>query len=58
MMHNDPLNLSGPNKMLFEGQIRVRQRTTILPAVHIGASWQMRLNRPCVAAMWPFIKLV
>ena len=26
--------------------------------VHIGATWQIRLNRPCVAAMWPYVKLL
>jgi len=26
--------------------------------VHTGATWQIRLNRPYVAAMWPFVKLV
>jgi len=23
--------------------------------VHIGATWRIRLNRPCVAAMWPYV---
>jgi len=22
--------------------------------VHIGATWRIRLNRPCVAVMWPY----
>jgi len=26
--------------------------------VHIGATWQIRLNRPCAAAMWPYVKLL
>jgi len=26
--------------------------------VHIGASWRIRLNRPCAAAMRPFVKLL
>jgi len=25
--------------------------------VRIGATWQIRLNRPRAAAMWPFVKL-
>jgi len=25
--------------------------------VHIGATWRMRLNRPCVAAMRPYVDL-
>jgi len=26
--------------------------------VHIGATWRIRLNRPCVAAMLPYVKLL
>jgi len=26
--------------------------------VHIGATWQIRLNPPCVAAMGPYVKLL
>ena len=26
--------------------------------VHICATWRIRLNRPCVAAMWPYVKLL
>ena len=26
--------------------------------VHIGATWRIRLNRPCVAAMRPYVKLL
>ena len=26
--------------------------------VHIGATWRMRLNRPCAAAMGPYVKLL
>jgi len=26
--------------------------------VHIGATWRVRLNRPCKAAMQPFVKLL
>jgi len=26
-------------------------------AVHIGATWRIRLNRPCAAAMWPFCQI-
>jgi len=26
--------------------------------VHIGATWRIRLNRPCAAAMRPFVKLL
>jgi len=26
--------------------------------VHIGATWRIRLNHPCVAAMRPYVKLL
>jgi len=26
--------------------------------VHIGATWRIRLNHPCAAAMWPYVKLL
>ena len=25
---------------------------------HIGATWRIRLNRPCAAAMRPYVKLL
>jgi len=30
----------------------------VLDDVHIGATWWIRLNRPCVAAMRPYVKLL
>jgi len=30
----------------------------ILDRVHIGATWQTRLNRPCVMVMRSFVKLL
>ena len=26
--------------------------------VHIGATWRIRLHRPCVAVMQPYVKLL
>ena len=26
--------------------------------VHVGATWRIRLNRPCAAAMRPYVKLL
>ena len=40
-MHNDPLNPTGPNEMLFAGQTRVRRITIILVA---GAHWRLLAN--------------
>jgi len=61
MMHNDPLNLTGPNEMLFAGHTQsVRQRTIILAA---GAHWRLLANaiEPsiCGAAAMPlFVNLL
>jgi len=32
----------------------VGPRKHVLDGMHIGATWRMRLNRPCAAAMRPF----
>ena len=29
----------------------------VLGGIHIGATWRIRLNRPCAAAMRPYVKL-
>jgi len=31
---------------------------SVLDAVHIGATWRIRLNRPCPVAMQPYVKLL
>jgi len=36
---------------------RVRPRNHVLHGVHIGAIWRKRLNRPCAAAIPPYVKL-
>ena len=41
MIHNDPLNPTGPNDMLFAGQTHVCQRAIILVAV---ARWRLLAN--------------
>jgi len=30
----------------------------VLDGVHIGATWRIRLNRPCVAVMQPYVNLL
>ena len=32
--------------------------SNVLDGVHIGATWRIRLNRPCASAMWPFCQLL
>ena len=41
MMHNDPLNPTGPNEMLFVGQTRVHPHNDVLVA---GAHWHLLAN--------------
>jgi len=31
---------------------------TVLDGMHIGATWQIQLNRPFVAPMWLYVKLL
>jgi len=33
-------------------------RLGVLDAVHIGATWRIRLNHPCAAAKRPYVKLL
>jgi len=47
-----------PIEMSFGLLARVDPGTHVLGGMHIGATWRTRLNRPCVAAMRPFVKLV
>jgi len=35
-----------------------RGRTSMIRWDHIGATWQIQLNRPCTVAMRPYIKLL
>ena len=43
-----------PIDMVFELWTRVGPKKHALDGMHIGATWRIRLNRPCVAAMRPF----
>jgi len=45
-------------KRLFGIQTRVGPKKHTLDGVRIGATWQIRLNSPCVAAMRPYVKLL
>jgi len=38
---------------LFPTFITSTQGTMYYMGVHIGATWRIRLNRPCAAAIWP-----
>jgi len=47
-------------KVTRQGAIPVRFGADwgVLDRVHIGATWRIRLNRPCAAAMRPYAKLL
>jgi len=38
--------------------VRCRIPMGVRVRVHIGATWRIRLNRPCAAAMRPYVKLL
>jgi len=38
--------------------VRCGCRLGVLDGVHIGATWRIRLNRPCAAAMRPVVRLL
>jgi len=54
----------GPRNHLLHGSPEVLRDVAMATifrlsvyGVHIGATWQIRLNRPCVVAMRPYFKL-
>jgi len=49
--------MAEPIEMPFGVWTRVGPRKHMLDGVHIGATWRIRLNRPCAAAMWPFCQI-
>jgi len=46
-----------PTEMLFGLWTVVGARRRVLDGVHIGPTWRIRLNCPCVAVMRPLVKL-
>jgi len=49
--------MAEPIEMLFGTWTPVGPRKHVLGGVHTGATWQIPLNRPCVAAMLPFCEI-
>ena len=47
-----------PIEIPFGLWTRVGPRKHVLGGAHIGATWRIRSNRPCAAAMRPFVKLL
>jgi len=35
-----------------------RNNSSLLDGVHTGATWRIRLNRPCAAAIRPYVRLL
>jgi len=46
-----------PAELSFGVWTRLGPRKYVLDGVHIGVTWRIRLNRPCVAAMQPFCQI-
>jgi len=47
--------MAEPIEMPFRLWTREGLRKHVLDGVHSGATWRIRLNRPCAAAMWSFL---
>jgi len=53
-----PAKTSEPIEMQFGILSRASPGNHVFHEVHIGATWRIRLNGPCVAAMQPYVKLL
>ena len=49
--------MAEPIEILFGMWTWVGPRKHVLDGVHIGATWRMRLNRPCPAVMQPLCQI-
>jgi len=49
--------MAEPIEMPFMLRTRIGPRKQVLHGVHIGATWRVRLNRLCAAAVWPFCRI-
>jgi len=54
---HEPCKMTEPIEMSFGLRTRMGPRQHVLHEVHIGATWRIRLNRPCAASMRPYVKL-
>jgi len=52
-----PAKTAEPIEIPFELWTQVGPVNHVLYGVHIGATWRMRLNRSCAAAMWPYCQI-
>jgi len=53
-----PANMAEPLEMPFGVWTWVGPRNQVLDGMYIGATWRIRLNGPCTAAMRPYDKLL
>jgi len=55
-----PAKTAEPIEMLFGvcTPLGPRKDVSLLHGVHIGATWRIRLNRPCTVAMRSFCQLL
>ena len=45
-------------EMPFRVWTRMGPRKHVLDGMHIGATWRIPMDRPCAAAVQPFVKLL
>jgi len=53
-----PAKTAEPIEMLFGVWTPLGPRKDVVYGVHIGATWRIRLNRPCTVAMRSFCQLL
>jgi len=50
--------MAEPMEIPFGGQTRVSQNDDVLDGVYAGAIWLIRLNDPCLAAIWAVTSII
>ena len=58
VMIMSPAKTAEPIEMPFGMWTWVDRSKRVLDGAHIAASWRIRLNRPCAAAIRPIVKLL
>jgi len=56
--YRDSLSWAELNEMPFGMWTRVGPRKHVFDGLHIGTTWQIRLNRPCAVAMQSYVELL
>jgi len=55
---HEPRRTDEPIQMMFGIRTHVGTRNHVLDGTHVDATWRIRWNDPCAAAMRPYVKLL